>query len=208
MPRNERKRIKAHCENGCPWNLYASTDKRTEGLMVKTYFGQHNCQRKWKLQRCTSKWLAVDSFRADKKMTLSNFARTVQKEWNLTPPRTKLARARRLAMKVILGDEEEQYNRLWDYGHELRRSNPGSSFFLNVAGSLFSSLYVSLDACKRGFLAGCRPVICLDGCHLKTKYGGIMLTAVGIDPNDCIYPIAFAVVEVESLVTWKWFLQI
>jgi len=68
-------------------------------------------------------------------------------------------------------------------------------------------MYVSLDACKRGFLAACRPLICLDGCHLKTKYGGIMLTAVGIDPNDCIYPIAFAVVEVESLSSWKWFLQ-
>ena len=63
-----RVEIKAHCEVGCPWNLHASTDKRTEGLMVKTYFGQHNCQRKWKFQRCTSKWLAekyVDFFRAD-----------------------------------------------------------------------------------------------------------------------------------------------
>jgi len=28
-----------------------------------------------------------------------------------------------------------------------------------------------------------------------------------MDPNDCIYPIAFAVVEVESFVTWKWFLE-
>jgi hypothetical protein len=34
-----------------------------------------------------------------------------------------------------------------------------------------------------------------------------LLTAVGVDPNDCIYPIAMVVVEVESLATWKWFLQ-
>ena len=66
---------------------------------------------------------------------------------------------------------------------------------------------MSLDACKRGFMAGCRPIICLDGCHIKTKYGGQLLTTVGMDPNDCIYPIALAVVEVESLASWKWFLQ-
>jgi len=34
-----------------------------------------------------------------------------------------------------------------------------------------------------------------------------MLTAVGIDPNDCIYPIAYGVVEVECLESWRWFLQ-
>lgn len=66
---------------------------------------------------------------------------------------------------------------------------------------------MSLDACKRGFLAGCRPIICLDGCHVKSKFGGQLLTVVGMDPNDCIYPIAFAIVEVESFVTWKWFLK-
>lgn len=206
MPRNEKKRLRAQCVDGCPWNLDASTDTRIKGLMVKTFNGEHNCQKKWVLKNCTSKWLAskyIETFRADQNMTLTNFARTVQKDLNLTPARTKLARARRIAMKLILGDEEEQYNQLWNYGYELRRSNPGSSFFLNLDASFFSSMYVSLDACKRGFLAGCRPLICLDGCHLKTKYGGIMLTAVGIDPNDCIYPIAIAVVEVESLATWK-----
>ena len=209
MPRNEQKRLQANCSEGCPWFLYASYDKRANGMMIKTYTRKHSCQKQWVLKRCTSTWLAekyIETFRADQKMSLSNFSRTVQKEWNLTPSRTKLARARRLAMKKVLGDEEEQYNMLWDYAHELRKTNPYSTFYLNLDGNIFKSLYVSLGACKRGFLGGCRPLICLDGCHLKTKYGGIMLTAVGIDPNDCIFPIAFGVVEVECLDSWRWFL--
>ncbi|XP_073361992.1 uncharacterized protein [Aegilops tauschii subsp. strangulata] len=125
----------------------------------------------------------------------------------MTATRSKLRRAKRLVKKVIEGDELEQYNSMWDYAQEFRRSNPGSSFYVGVSDGIFGSCYFSLDACKRVFMQACRPVICLDGCHLKTKYGGVMLCAVGMDPNDCIYPLAFAVVEVENTDTWKWFLS-
>ena len=37
--------------------------------------------------------------------------------------------------------------------------------------------------------------------------GGQLLNAVGMDPNDCIFPIVVIVVEVESLATWKCFLE-
>lgn len=70
-PRNEKRRLRAHCAEGCPWNLYASMDNRVQSLVVKTYYGVHNGQKEWVLKRCTAKWLAdkyVDAFRANDKM--------------------------------------------------------------------------------------------------------------------------------------------
>ena len=53
-----------------------------------------------------------------------------------------------------------------------------------------------------------RPFIGLDGCFLKGKYGGELLTAVARDANDQMLPLAYAIVEVEKKETWKWFLEI
>ncbi|KAL0305556.1 UNVERIFIED_CONTAM: hypothetical protein Sradi_5972900 [Sesamum radiatum] len=61
-------------------------------------------------------------------------------------------------------------------------------------------------ALKAGFRAGCRPIIGVDGYHLKGPHGGILLTAVGVDPNNNLFPIAYAVVSKECRETWEWFL--
>ncbi|XP_073125331.1 uncharacterized protein [Henckelia pumila] len=47
----------------------------------------------------------------------------------------------------------------------------------------------------------------LDGCFLKTTYGGQLLVAVGRDGNENIFPISMAVVQVENYDNWRWFIN-
>jgi hypothetical protein len=204
--------LEAHCASGiCPWKLVVSKDNRTNKFLVKEFVGNHEHERVWNVKELTYGYLAkkiIEEFRDNENMSLKSFAKTVQKELNMTPNRYKLAKAKYKALKVIHGDEKQQYNLLWDYGEEIRYTNPSSTFYLSTIGNpgVFSTLYMALDSCKRGFLKGCRPLICLDGTHIKTKYGGQLLTTVSIDGNDCIFPVAMAVVEVECYSSWKWFL--
>ena len=62
------------------------------------------------------------------------------------------------------------------------------------------------DACRRGFLDGCRRVVGFDGCFLKEPLKGELLSAISRDANNQIYPIIWAVVEYENKDSWNWFL--
>lgn len=58
----------------------------------------------------------------------------------------------------------------------------------------FQRLYICLGACKK--------------CHIKGPYSGKLLSTFGIDANNGMYPIAYAVAKVENFSTWMWFLEI
>ena len=72
----------------------------------------------------------------------------------------------------------------------------------------FSKFYVCLKGVKDGWIKGCRRVIGLDGCFLKGVCRGQLLSVVGRDANNHIYPLAWGVVAVESKETWKWFVDL
>jgi hypothetical protein len=55
-------------------------------------------------------------------------------------------------------------------------------------------------------LEGCKRVIGLDGCFLKGPLKGELLSAIGRDANNQIYPIAWAIVEYENKYSWNWFI--
>ncbi|KAI3462424.1 hypothetical protein Pfo_019087 [Paulownia fortunei] len=65
-----------------------------------------------------------------------------------------------------------------------------------------------LNSMRKGFLEGCKPIKGLDGCFLQELYRGQMLSAIGRDMNDNMYPIAIAYVEIEKQDNWEWFLNL
>ena len=72
--------------------------------------------------------------------------------------------------------------------------------------SHFERIYVCLAACKKGWKEECRPLINLDGCHIKWPHTGRLVVAVSIDAKNAMYPIAYIAVQYENEGTWKLFL--
>ncbi|WOL04557.1 hypothetical protein Cni_G13278 [Canna indica] len=108
-----------------------------------------------------------------------------------------------VALERLRGSVEEHYALLGPYLAELRKVNPTFLFSIVCdseligAPPIFKRLYIGFDALKKGFLDGCRPIIGLDGCFLKTFLRGQLLTVVDTDGNNQMFPISWAVVEGE-----------
>ncbi|GKE18204.1 multidrug resistance-associated protein 5 [Tanacetum coccineum] len=102
---------------------------------------------------------------------------------------------------------EEHYRLHRSYSKELLDTNPGSTIKLGVTNTYdktyFNRFYVYFRRLKEGFKNGCRRVVALDGCFLKSPNQGVILTAIGRDGNNHIYPISWAVVNVENKENWR-----
>ena len=115
-------------------------------------------------------------------------------------------------MNLVEGSLEDQFSLLDDYCLQLILTNPGSSVHLQTTLNeyevrVFQQVYVCLAICKKGQIEGFRLLVGLDGCFIKGGYSGQLLDAVGLDANNSIFPIAYAVVQTEKYKSYKWFLE-
>ncbi|GKB40541.1 heat stress transcription factor B-4-like protein, partial [Tanacetum coccineum] len=72
---------------------------------------------------------------------------------------------------------------------------------------VFQRIYVCLGALKLGFRACRRDLLGLDDAFMKGPFPGQVLIAIGLDSNNGIYPLAYALVEAKSKSSWCSFLQ-
>ncbi|XP_070042533.1 uncharacterized protein [Nicotiana tomentosiformis] len=177
---NEPTRVRVkYKKTSCPWLLVASYDSRTKDFVVKNYNPIHKCDPTNRNKLCNSKYLA------------KRFNERIKEQHNI---------------RVI---------KILDYKDEFLRSNPGSTYIVKLSDEtfeggkkIFLGFYICFHAMKKSYLAGCRPCIGLDGYFLKEVCRVQLLVAVCKDRNNHMLPLAWVVVEIENMHTWRWFVNL
>ena len=53
----------------------------------------------------------------------------------------------------------------------------------------------------------CRPLVLVEGTFLTWKYRGVLMIAVGVDPDNQLVPLAFTLAEGDND-SWCWFMKL
>ncbi|KAL0333133.1 UNVERIFIED_CONTAM: hypothetical protein Scaly_2214800 [Sesamum calycinum] len=217
--RNEKKRVTAHCSvKDCPWRVHASPLADGVTFQVKTYVPNHTCVRSDPTKEASAEWIAskIESVLRENPGMKARGIRNELKKFGVNPQYMQIYRAKKKAMESIEGSYAESFGRMSYYADLVLEKNEGSVVTLQCdvdetepihSTPIFKRFFLGLSALRDGFLEGCSPFLGFDGCHLKGPFGGVLLAAIGLDGNNGLFPVAFAVVESECKESWTFFFE-
>ncbi|XP_010556405.1 PREDICTED: uncharacterized protein LOC104825732 [Tarenaya hassleriana] len=198
LDRSESKKLIAVCTHeGCQWRIYCSVDVTLDKWVIKTYYPHHSHIPNGKAKMLKMRQIAnmfVDKLRRNPGYTAADIQYDLQTEYNLTVRKTICYKARRIGLGIVMEDQKVQFGKLWDYEAELHRSNPNITTEICTkterGNEVFDKFYICFEVLREAWKQYCRPVIGLDGCFSRWSLKGELLTAVGMDGNNRIYPIS------------------
>ncbi|XP_051132623.1 uncharacterized protein LOC127252469 isoform X2 [Andrographis paniculata] len=211
--KNDSDRVTVKCKaEGCPWRIHASRLSTTALFCIKKMNPTHTCEGSVGTNGCkaTRSWIA--SVVKEKLAIYPNYkpkdiVDDIKREYGIQLNYFQAWRGKEIAREQLQGSYREAYSQLPFFCNKIMDTNPGSrASFTTKEDSSFQRLFVSFHASLYGFEHGCRPLLFLDSLFLKAKYQGSLLAATAADGNDGFFPVAFAVVDVESEENWRWFL--
>lgn len=120
-----------------------------------------------------------------------------------TIPRKQAQRAIQYQLQQLDGLEEESFTLFPDYAAELMRVDLGSytKIKLHDQTSAFQAIFIALGA-LRNAVPHLRHFFALDGTYTRSKYRMILAVTVGIDANDNVLPICWALIPRENEYWW------
>lgn len=213
--KSDRSRFIAKCaKEGCPWRIHVAKCNGGPTFSIRTLHGEHTCEgvHNFHHQQATVGWVArsVEArVRDNPQYKPKEILQDIREQHGVAVSYMQAWRGKERSLAAVHGTFEDGYRLLPAYCDQIRRTNPGSIALVYATGqeNCFHRLFISYRASVYGFLHACRPLLELDRAHLKGKYLGTLFCASAIDADDTLFPLAFAVVDVESDENWMWFLS-
>ncbi|XP_031108445.1 uncharacterized protein LOC116012914 [Ipomoea triloba] len=196
--RNDKVQYVVTCKHiGCPWSITLRLEQHSNTWRVITFNDSHidyPWVKETKMVKATllaKRW--KNEVKGHSTWTTKEFRAKVCSDEHFTVTKRQAIKAMKLARFAIKGELEDHFNKFWSYYPEIQRSNPNTTSLVKLSNVVeeegkkrFMRWYVSWEACKEWF-KHCRKIIGVDGCHLKAKYGGMLLTATALDVTPHLF---------------------
>ncbi|XP_023743563.2 uncharacterized protein LOC111891725 [Lactuca sativa] len=130
--KNDTRRLLVKCCDGkCTFRLWGSWMSEDKSFQIKSLISEHNCAKNFKFGSIvTYKWIGTHfkhQFYNNQKMSVQMLREEVKTNFGINVSMSRCRRAKKYALSLVEGTIAENYARLWSYGEEIRRSNPGST---------------------------------------------------------------------------------
>ena len=110
-------------------------------------------------------------------------------------------------IRQVEGSEAESFSKFVHYGQRIKDSDPNNYYHLETDDEGHFQAFFCAPAGLRHAFKFLRHFIGLDGTHTSSKFRMQLLIAGGIDANNHILPLAYALVPIECTKWWQWFLK-
>ncbi|KAH9752662.1 SWIM-type domain-containing protein [Citrus sinensis] len=211
-------RFEAHCcSESCKWRIRATRSSNEQNVpwVVKRIDNVHTCHNevlvdgRHQVRSRVVGHIIAEKYIQDKRIYTPNDIRAdMQQEYGVQLTYQQAYRAREVGLEIVRDNPAESYNLLPKYSHVLTTANEGTVTHLKQDGDgNFLYYFVALGSSIKGFMQYIRPVIAVDGTHLKGLYRGSMFVATCLDGNNQLYPLAIGIMDSENNDAWEWFMM-
>ncbi|KAL5191311.1 hypothetical protein HKD37_04G010604 [Glycine soja] len=175
----------------CPFYMRAILSKKIDSWKVTQWGGPHTClnmtmtQDHEKLDFDLIATCVVGMIREDPSIKVPLIQERINSEFAYKVSYKKAWLAKQKAIALEYGDWEESYAKLSSWLTHMQNHSPGSYF----------------QILHDNFIVGNTV-----SCEHRQFHRGTHLMATSQDGNGGVLPLAFAVVEGETLTSWSWFL--
>ncbi|MQM13635.1 hypothetical protein Taro_046559, partial [Colocasia esculenta] len=187
----------------CPWRLHASVVREGPEFAIKSLNNIHSCgcdimsdghprtSKKWVANAVKGKLVDKPTYRASEMM------RDIRRDYGISIPYHQAWWGKEVAVSSLYGDFRTSYHMLNWYSEQV---NPETQHFQHF--------FICFQASTYGFEVGFRPMLFLDGTHIKQhRVQGVILVASALNGNNELFTVAYSIADSETYDNWIWFLQ-